>query len=128
MPNRWFKIFLVSLLFFVFLSPAAITNVEAQEDESKEGYGLGTTKEEVDGLKEGEPRTIVGDIVGIILSFVGVIFFILIIYGGLLWMTARGNEQQIEKAKNLMGSAIIGLIIVLAAYAITAFIGSTLTG
>ena len=37
------------------------------------------------------PSTI-GKIVGILLSFVGVLFFLLMIYGGIIWMTARGNE------------------------------------
>ena len=68
----------------------------------------------------------VGSIVGTVLSFVGVIFLILIIFAGLKWMTSRGNQQEVEKAKDLIIAAVIGLIIVLAAYAITAFIGSTL--
>ena len=65
----------------------------------------------------------VGIIIGSLLSFIGVLFMILIIYGGLLWMTARGNEQQVEKAKKLIIQSIIGLIIVLSAYAITNLIG-----
>jgi hypothetical protein len=46
------------------------------------------------------------------------------IYAGILWMTAQGNEQQVSKAKNLLINATIGLIITLAAYAITSFIGT----
>ncbi len=70
---------------------------------------------------------IIGTVVGAALSFIGILFFVLIIYGGITWMTAAGNETQISKAKNLIISAIIGLIIVLAAYAITSFIGGALT-
>jgi len=65
-----------------------------------------------------------GQVIGIVLSFVGVLFFILMIYAGILWMTAQGNEQQVKKARDLLINAIIGLIIVLAAYAITSFIGT----
>ena len=68
-----------------------------------------------------------GVLIGAILSFIGVLFLVLIIYGGILWMTATGNEQQVTKAKSLIVQAVIGLIIVLAAYAITAFIGEQLT-
>ena len=57
------------------------------------------------------------------MAFIGVIFFVLMIYGGFLWMTARGNEQQVEKAKDLIISAVIGLIIIFAAYAITMYLG-----
>jgi hypothetical protein len=41
-------------------------------------------------------------------------------------MLARGNEQEVEKAKNLIQAAVIGLMIVLSAYAITAFIGQAI--
>lgn len=68
----------------------------------------------------------IGRIVGAILAFIGVIFFILMIYGGFMWMTARGNEQQTTRAKELIMAAVIGLIIVLAAYAITSYIGGAL--
>jgi hypothetical protein len=47
---------------------------------------------------------------------------ILIVYAGFLWMTARGNEQTVEKAQTIIRSSVIGLIIVLGAYSITSFI------
>lgn len=68
-----------------------------------------------------------GILVGAILSFIGVIFMVLIIYGGILWMTAMGNDQKVDKAKNLIVQSIIGLIIILSAYTITSFIGRQLT-
>jgi hypothetical protein len=64
----------------------------------------------------------------ILLGFVGVIFLILMVYAGFMWMLARGNEQAIEKSKHLMESAIIGLVIVLAAYGITVFVMERLLG
>ena len=67
-----------------------------------------------------------GQIISIALSFVGALFFILMIYAGILWMTAAGNEQQISKAKGLLINAIIGIIVVLSAYALTAFLGNNL--
>ena len=67
-----------------------------------------------------------GMIISVILSFVGVLFFILMIYAGILWMTASGNDQQISKAKSLLINAIIGIVIVFSAYAITTFLGSEL--
>lgn len=73
-----------------------------------------------------DPMGIVGVIIGVVLSFVGVIFLILTIYAGYLWMTASGNEEQIKKAQNILRNSIVGLIIVLSAYAITAFIGNVL--
>ena len=52
----------------------------------------------------------------------GVIFLILAIYGGYNWMMARGNEEMVERAKKTITNAIIGLIVILAAYAISRFI------
>jgi hypothetical protein len=68
----------------------------------------------------------IGGIVGLILSFVGIIFLVLTVYAGITWMTAQGNSAQVEKAKTLLINAIIGLIIITAAYSITMFIGGQL--
>jgi hypothetical protein len=69
---------------------------------------------------------IIGQIIGICLAFLGVIFLILIIMGGFTWMTAGGNEQKATKAKDMLFSAVIGLVIVMSAYALTAFFGRAL--
>ncbi len=55
------------------------------------------------------------------LSLLGIIFLILMMYGGLLWMSAQGNEAQIEKAKNVIKAGTIGIIVVLSAYAVSFF-------
>lgn len=65
------------------------------------------------------PAEVIGIIISAVLALLGVIFLILIIYSGYIWMTARGNEQLVEKAKNNLRDAVIGLIIVLGAYVIT---------
>ena len=69
----------------------------------------------------------IAKVINLSLSFLGVIFLCLTIYGGFLWMTARGNEQQVEKAKEVIIASIIGLIIVLGAYAISYFVISRFT-
>jgi hypothetical protein len=61
----------------------------------------------------------IGSIIKYLLSFLGVIFIILTIYGGFLWMTAAGDSEQITKAKDIIKSSIIGLIIIVAAYSLT---------
>lgn len=60
-------------------------------------------------------------IIGAALTLVGALFLILIIYGGVLWMTAGGNEEQVKKAKKYIINATIGLIIVVIANVIVAF-------
>ena len=66
--------------------------------------------------------TLLGQVLGAALSFAGVIFSLLMIYGGILWMTARGNEQQTTKALDIIMAAVIGLVIVLGSYALVTFV------
>ena len=61
----------------------------------------------------------IGDIISVVLSFVGVAFIILTIYGGFLWMTARGNSQQVEQAQQLIRNSIIGIIVIFSVFAIS---------
>ncbi len=61
--------------------------------------------------------TIVG-IIQVLLGFIGIVFFILILWGGFQWMTSGGNEKKIEDAKKRLTSATIGLVLVLMSYAI----------
>ncbi|HCU48075.1 TPA: hypothetical protein DIC39_03425 [Patescibacteria group bacterium] len=95
--------------------------------------GLRLTAEAA-GLPMGsDPITVTAKIINIVLGFLGVVFIVLIIYAGFQWMTASGNEEKISQAKKMIGNAVIGLLIILASYAITFFIftgikKSTLTG
>lgn len=61
----------------------------------------------------------IGSVLRLATTFVGVFFFGLMIYAGYTWMMARGNEQAVEKAKNIMTTAVIGLVVILGAYVIT---------
>lgn len=65
---------------------------------------------------------LVGRVIGTALSMISVLFFILTVYGGVLWMTARGNEEQSKKALNTIIAASIGLVIILSSYALTTFV------
>ncbi len=74
------------------------------------------------GLTNQDPRLVVGRIINVALSLLGTIAVTLIVYAGFLWMTAGGNDDQITKARGIIYAAIIGLVIILSAYAISNFI------
>ena len=76
----------------------------------------------------GDLEYFVGTIIQIFLGLLGVIFLGLMIYGGYLWMMARGNEQQVEKAKETIKAATIGVAIILAGYAITQYVLAAIIG
>lgn len=82
------------------------------------------------GLQGGGPQGLndmVALVITTILGLVGTIFFILVIYAGVIWMTAQGDEERITKAKSIITAAVIGMVVTLSAYAITYFVGSKLS-
>ena len=83
--------------------------------------GIDTSINEV-ALGQERPFTIAGQIINWAFGLLGIIFLVLIMYGGFLWMTARGNEEQVTKSKNILKTALIGLVIILASYGIAQFI------
>jgi type IV secretion system pilin len=68
--------------------------------------------------------TILGNLAGAALALSGSIFLFLIIYGGILIMTAAGKQEQVQKGKNVIIWAIIGALILGSAYAITSIVFS----
>jgi hypothetical protein len=69
---------------------------------------------------------LVGNLINILLSVVGIILVVLLIYAGFLYMTAQGDSTKVDKAKDMMKNAIIGLVIIVSAYAISSFVISAL--
>jgi len=65
---------------------------------------------------------IIALIIQSVLGILGVIFLILIIYGGAIWMTAEGDEEKVKRAQKIIRNATIGLLIVISAYAISYFV------
>jgi uncharacterized BrkB/YihY/UPF0761 family membrane protein len=112
----------------VFLFLAAIFSASAMdtglEATANSAYG-GTPPMASIGNQAGF-ADFLGKTVGTALSFIGIIFMLLMIYGGFTWMVARGNEQEVGKAKEIITGAVIGLAIVMLAYAITRFIGTSI--
>lgn len=68
----------------------------------------------------------IGGIINVFLGFLGVLAVLLILYAGFLWMTSNGNADKVQRAKLLLISALIGLVIIVSAYAISRFILSRL--
>ncbi len=56
------------------------------------------------------------------LAALSIVFFFLVVYAGILWMKARGNQDEVANAKTLIEEAVIGLVVILSAYALTNFI------
>ncbi len=63
----------------------------------------------------------VGSAIRVALSLLGVFFTVLMLYAGHMWLNARGNQDDIEKAKKMIVGSVIGLVVVTAAYSISNF-------
>ncbi|HNX11262.1 MAG TPA: hypothetical protein PKI61_03920 [bacterium] len=87
------------------------SNAQTQALGSAAGFNMGLGVDDI-----------VSTVIGVALSILGIIFLVLIVVSGYQWMTAGGNEEQIKGARKRMVNAIIGLAIVLGAWAITLFI------
>jgi Type IV secretion system pilin len=95
---------------------------------SADKYGLKQTATEAQlpNIDQDLPG-IVGIIIAALLGLVATVFFALMVYGGFLWMTAAGNGEQVGQAKKLIMNAVLGIIVISAAYAITNFVIKAIT-
>jgi len=65
---------------------------------------------------------LVGGLIRTLMGLLGIIFVVLMVYAGFLWMTARGDKGTVDKAKDIIRNSIIGIILIFLAYAITGFV------
>ncbi|MEI7512568.1 MAG: pilin [Candidatus Uhrbacteria bacterium] len=66
--------------------------------------------------------TIVGRIINVVLGFLGIVLLFYFIYGGFKWMTSGGDEKGVGEAKTMLRNATIGLVIIMASYALSSFV------
>jgi hypothetical protein len=78
------------------------------------------------GLSSQDVKITIQNIVQIIFGFLGILLVLFLLYGGWLWMTSQGNEDQIDRAKKVITSAVIGLVLILASFGIATFIVNSL--
>ncbi len=117
------KLGLIALVTSFFATPyatlAAYTGPTGL-GESASSAGLDTSP--------GQLPVIIGTVIKAALGLVGVIFLVLMVYAGYIWMIARGDESKTSKAKDTITAAIIGVVIVIGAYALTTYIVDAMTG
>ena len=121
---------LLVLPFLVFAQPADPAEDLSFDNQTEDNRALNKLKMIGDGSgyqADISLASAAGQVVRGALSLLGVIFIILIIIGGYKWMTAGGNEESVKIATNYIKRAIIGLVVVLAAWAIWFFISLRLT-
>lgn len=112
------KVFVAGALVLLPFGVASVPSVHAQS-------ALESTLSDVQsesGLGDQDLTTTLGMLIQAMLGLLGVIFLVLIIYAGFLWMTAGGDEGKVSTAKDIMIRSVVGLVILLSAYAISTFV------
>jgi hypothetical protein len=71
--------------------------------------------------------TIVGRGINVLLGIVGIVFVVITVYAGFLYLTAQGEETNVKKAKKMLSQAVIGLVLIVGAYAITTVVVDALS-
>ena len=120
MKKHLISLALIALLILPVLSLSLAGQAKAELD-----VGLDEVENEIE-LGNTDPRTMIASIINVAMGFLGIIAVVIILAGGFKWMTAAGNEDKVSEAKKLLASGVIGLVIVLSAWAIAQFVVSQL--
>ncbi|MFH1427672.1 MAG: hypothetical protein ABIG60_04065 [Patescibacteria group bacterium] len=126
MKKSIFKNMISLAILCLMLAPVfSLVALPAMAQDADDSLLWGNTKSEVGdaiGLGDEDPRVMTARIINVLLGFLGIIAVVIILLGGFKWMTAGGNEDKTAEARKLITAGIIGLIIILAAWAIARFV------
>jgi len=114
-PYVWAALAFILLILFAPLALHAQDFTGQLDDAATEVYG----SEDADA---GDYQYIISNVINTLLGILGVLFLLLMIYAGFLWMTAGGNTDQVDKAKKILVNTSIGLIILIISYSASVFI------
>ncbi|MBI2475589.1 hypothetical protein HYV69_04185 [Candidatus Uhrbacteria bacterium] len=106
-----------AVIMFLSAAPALAQNSAVSEIQK----GLTATNKEA-GYSNLKLPDLIGGFISVILGVVGIIFLVLSVYAGVMYMTAGGDPAKVKKAKEILTQSLIGLIIIVAAYALTQFV------
>lgn len=120
-------IFYLLIIIFAATAFCVITDNVMAQGIRDAGETLQETAEPA-GFSEAQkdPRVLALEIIRIAFGILGVVFVGIIIYAGVLWMLSAGESEKVGKAKKWIINATIGLVIILASFAIASFILNSL--
>ena len=84
----------------------------------------GNTISTIAGTEAGttDLTTMIGNIINVLLGVLGIIFLLMVVYAGFLYLTDQGEGKKAEKAMKLLTKAVIGIVLIVAAYAISNYV------
>lgn len=125
------KLFAILALSIAFIAPRVI--LAADTTVASDPYGLNGTADASGGayITSGENTSLAyfigNNIIQPVFGLVGLGFFCLTVYAGVLWMTAQGEPKKVGQAKDILVAAVIGTVIVVSSYILTNALFNALT-
>jgi hypothetical protein len=129
--KKVYKIIIFTLLLFV-IGLGSFQFVSAEEakypaaiDRSIDGLRTAVAEAELgvgSDPTQTDPFTVIGQMISFVLSASAVILLIIVLYGGLTWMTAAGDDAQVAKGRKIIIHGVIGLIVTISSYMIAQFV------
>lgn len=98
----------------------------AQGSDLNNSLDLNNIGNELGLSQETNVKIVVARIIRVLLGFLGIVAVLIVLYGGFQWMTAAGNEERVSSARATLTAGLIGLVIILSAYAIASYIITTI--
>ncbi len=121
-----FSLVAVLILISAVLTPLSLLVAQSAGNINDVIGDLETTATKAKIISEGaRPPTLyqfIGRLVNFALIIIGLVFLVLIIYAGYIWLMARGNDQEISRAVDYLRNGFIGLIVILGAYLLTNYV------
>jgi len=106
----------------MLFSGVMTAGIAAAQPISNQADSLGLAPIGESGLANTDIRVTIARIIRVAMGLLGIVAVVIILIGGFTWMTAGGNEEKVGEAKKWIFSGIIGLAIILSAYAIATFV------
>lgn len=119
---------LLTLAIFLTILIPAVGQALYFDPKDNDTTGLiNDTTGDIDTISLGatQPTVVALGLINSALSLLAAVCVGLLLYAGFLWVWARGNQEEVKKAKDIIQGTVIGLIIVLAALGITQFVFTT---
>lgn len=114
--QRTLRIVSLAFLCLVFLLPPAARAVTSFTIENIGGQvGLGTS----------DLKLSIVHIIQWALGILVLVAVVMVIVGGMTWLTSAGNDEQVDKAKKIISAAVIGMVVVLLSWAVVIFVAGT---
>ena len=120
------KSLILLIIAIMGVSMLHVFSVSAQEEGGALSSGLDTAAKQGGLFKEGDADELlaqeIGKYIRLGMGFMGIVFLIIVLYGGITWLTGGGTPKNLENAKKIISQGAIGLIVTMLAYQVTAFV------